>query len=100
MAFHTPQQQHGFNFPYQIGSADSMSDSPSSAQRFEVAVQPGDLLVLGERAGGGGGGEAEGRGGGAAAGGCGWVRGLGLERGAGPGRVSVGTCLFRIPRHR
>ncbi|PNW81687.1 hypothetical protein CHLRE_06g256300v5 [Chlamydomonas reinhardtii] len=47
VAFHTPQQQHGFNFPYQIGSADSMSDSPSSAQRFEVAVQPGDLLVLG-----------------------------------------------------
>ncbi|KAG2437570.1 hypothetical protein HYH02_011212 [Chlamydomonas schloesseri] len=47
VTFHTPQQQHGFNFPYQIGSADSMSDSPSSAQRFEVAVQPGDLLVLG-----------------------------------------------------
>nr|BAU61579.1 serine/threonine phosphatase, family 2C [Gonium pectorale] len=47
VAFHTPQQQHGFNFPYQIGSADSMSDSPSSAQRFVVALQQGDLIVLG-----------------------------------------------------
>ncbi|KAG2492655.1 hypothetical protein HYH03_009070 [Edaphochlamys debaryana] len=47
VAFHTPQQQHGFNFPYQIGSADSMSDHPSAAQRFEVTVQPGDLVVLG-----------------------------------------------------
>lgn len=47
VTFHTPQQQHGFNFPYQIGSADSMSDHPSSAQRFEVAVQPGDVIVLG-----------------------------------------------------
>lgn len=37
VTFHTPQQQHGFNFPYQIGSADSMSDHPSSAQRFEVS---------------------------------------------------------------
>ncbi|GFR43147.1 hypothetical protein Agub_g4170 [Astrephomene gubernaculifera] len=47
VAFHTPQQQHGFNFPFQIGSADSMSDHPSTAQRFEVSVQPGDLIVLG-----------------------------------------------------
>ncbi|GLC41002.1 hypothetical protein PLESTB_000953400 [Pleodorina starrii] len=47
VAFHTPQQQHGFNFPYQIGSPDSMSDQPQSAQRFEVSVQPGDLIMLG-----------------------------------------------------
>ncbi|PNH00106.1 putative protein phosphatase 2C 80, partial [Tetrabaena socialis] len=47
VAFHTPQQQHGFNFPFQIGSPDSMSDQPSSAQQFEMTVQPGDLIVLG-----------------------------------------------------
>lgn len=47
VAFHTPQQQHDFNFPYQIGATDSMSDLPSSSQRFELTVQPGDLLVLG-----------------------------------------------------
>ncbi|GLI62926.1 hypothetical protein VaNZ11_005777 [Volvox africanus] len=47
VAFHTPQQQHGFNFPFQIGSADSMSDPPQSAQRFEVRVQPGDLILIG-----------------------------------------------------
>ncbi|EFJ52734.1 Serine/threonine phosphatase, family 2C [Volvox carteri f. nagariensis] len=47
VAFHTPQQQHGFNFPYQIGSPDSMSDPPQSAQRFEIRVQPGDLILLG-----------------------------------------------------
>jgi hypothetical protein len=43
VAFHTPQQQHSFNFPFQIGSADSMSDPPSSAQRFEV--RPSAALV-------------------------------------------------------
>ena len=32
VAFHSPQQQHGFNFPYQMGSPDSMSDNPSAAQ--------------------------------------------------------------------
>ena len=31
----------------QIGSFDSMSDSPSSSMRFELVVQPGDVLVLG-----------------------------------------------------
>ena len=28
LVFMSPQQQHEFNFPYQIGSADSMSDTP------------------------------------------------------------------------
>jgi protein phosphatase PTC7 len=30
-AFQSPQQQHNFNFPYQLGSAESMSDQPQSA---------------------------------------------------------------------
>jgi hypothetical protein len=28
LLFMSPQQQHEFNFPYQIGSPDSMSDTP------------------------------------------------------------------------
>eukprot|EP00878_Enallax_costatus_P008709 GHUV01009103.1.p1 GENE.GHUV01009103.1~~GHUV01009103.1.p1 ORF type:complete len:488 (+),score=119.48 GHUV01009103.1:162-1466(+) len=29
--FQSPQQQHNFNFPFQLGSADSMSDQPQAA---------------------------------------------------------------------
>ena len=32
LVFMSPQQQHEFNFPYQIGSADSMADTPHAAQ--------------------------------------------------------------------
>jgi len=46
LAFMSPQQQHEFNFPYQIGSADSMADMPSAAQRFAIEVSPGDIVVL------------------------------------------------------
>jgi protein phosphatase PTC7 len=47
-AFQSPQQQHNFNFPYQIGSADGgASDHPQSAMRFELAVQPGDVIIVG-----------------------------------------------------
>ena len=45
LAFRSPQQQHEFNFPYQIGSADSMADMPSAAQRFSLEVAPGDIIV-------------------------------------------------------
>lgn len=44
--FISPQQQHDFNFPFQIGSPDSMSDSPTSAERHAVDVQPGDVLIV------------------------------------------------------
>jgi len=47
VAFHCPQQQHQFNFPFQIGSPDSMSDLPQVAQRFELVVRPGDVVVVG-----------------------------------------------------
>lgn len=43
--FMSPQQQHEFNFPYQIGSPDSMSDTPQVAQRFSMDVQEGDIVV-------------------------------------------------------
>ncbi|GBF96905.1 phosphatase 2C-like [Raphidocelis subcapitata] len=47
-AFQSPQQQHNFNFPYQLGSADGgASDHPQSAMRFELTVRPGDILILG-----------------------------------------------------
>ncbi|PSC69359.1 Serine threonine family 2C [Micractinium conductrix] len=45
LLFMSPQQQHEFNFPYQIGSQDSMSDTPAVAQRFSVEVKPGDIVV-------------------------------------------------------
>ncbi|KIY99196.1 hypothetical protein MNEG_8763 [Monoraphidium neglectum] len=47
-AFQSPQQQHNFNFPYQLGSADGgASDHPQSAMRFELTVQPGDIVITG-----------------------------------------------------
>ncbi|KAF8072688.1 protein phosphatase 2C [Scenedesmus sp. PABB004] len=45
--FQCPQQQHNFNFPFQLGSADSMSDQPQAAMRFDLALQPGDIIVTG-----------------------------------------------------
>jgi hypothetical protein len=45
LAYMSPQQQHEFNFPYQIGSADSMADSPAAAQRFSLDVREGDVIV-------------------------------------------------------
>lgn len=43
--FMSPQQQHEFNFPYQIGSIDSMADAPTAAQRFSLKVNEGDIVV-------------------------------------------------------
>ncbi|KAF6259501.1 phosphatase 2C-like domain-containing protein [Scenedesmus sp. NREL 46B-D3] len=45
--FQCPQQQHNFNFPFQLGSADSMSDQPQAAMRFDLQLQPGDIIVTG-----------------------------------------------------
>lgn len=47
LVFQTPQQQHSFNFPYQIGSEDGAGDQPDCAQVFEFTVQPGDIVVAG-----------------------------------------------------
>lgn len=46
-SFQCPQQQHNFNFPFQLGSADSMSDQPQAAMRFDLQLQPGDVIVTG-----------------------------------------------------
>jgi len=42
----SPQQQHEFNFPYQIGSPDSMSDLPTAAQNLSVHVEAGDAIIV------------------------------------------------------
>eukprot|EP00250_Pteridium_aquilinum_P002281 c12479_g1_i1 orf=61-1440(+) len=42
LAKSTPMQ-HGFNFPYQIGSE---GDDPAMAETFEIPVASGDVLVL------------------------------------------------------
>ena len=47
LAFRSPQQQHGFNFPYQLGAPGTASDAPSDADAFSVSVRPGDVVVLG-----------------------------------------------------
>lgn len=38
--FQSPQQQHGFNYPYQLGNAGTgaISDPPSAAQTFSIKV--------------------------------------------------------------
>lgn len=47
VAFRSPQQQHGFNFPYQLGAAGSASDSPADAEEFLLPTSPGDVVVVG-----------------------------------------------------
>ncbi|KAF9963350.1 hypothetical protein BGZ65_004119, partial [Modicella reniformis] len=43
--FRTEEQQHSFNYPYQLGTGST--DSPSDAQTFTVKVKSGDIVVMG-----------------------------------------------------
>ncbi|KAI9226249.1 MAG: phosphatase 2C-like domain-containing protein, partial [Piptocephalis tieghemiana] len=43
--FRTEEQQHSFNFPYQLGTGSP--DQPSDAQSFRLRVQRGDVIILG-----------------------------------------------------
>ncbi|EIE90619.1 hypothetical protein RO3G_15330 [Rhizopus delemar RA 99-880] len=43
--FRSEEQQHSFNFPYQLGTASF--DSPSDAQQFTVKIEEDDIIVLG-----------------------------------------------------
>lgn len=45
IVFRTKEQQHSFNFPYQIGTGSA--DKPEHSQRLAVEVQPGDLIIVG-----------------------------------------------------
>ncbi|KAK4341836.1 hypothetical protein RND71_037652 [Anisodus tanguticus] len=46
VAFKSPSQQHGFNFPYQL-DCNNVGDSPSSAIVFKITAAPGDVLIVG-----------------------------------------------------
>ncbi|GAA5807642.1 hypothetical protein MFLAVUS_001012 [Mucor flavus] len=43
--FRSEEQQHAFNFPYQLGIRSR--DQPSHAQSFTVKVKKGDIIVMG-----------------------------------------------------
>ncbi|KAJ3168531.1 hypothetical protein HDU88_001421 [Geranomyces variabilis] len=43
--FRSEEQQHSFNFPYQLGTGSR--DSPSDAQTFAVKIQEDDIVILG-----------------------------------------------------
>ena len=47
VAFKSPPQQHGFNFPYQLGAPGAAGDSPADADVFRVALRAGDVVVAG-----------------------------------------------------
>ncbi|KAJ2450676.1 hypothetical protein EV183_004129 [Coemansia sp. RSA 2336] len=46
MVYRTEEQQHSFNFPYQLGT-EPHADAPSDAQVFRLKVQKGDIVVVG-----------------------------------------------------
>ena len=43
--FRNEEQQHSFNFPYQLGTTGS--DTPKDAQEYTLKVQRGDIIVMG-----------------------------------------------------
>jgi hypothetical protein len=45
IVYRTKEQQHSFNFPYQIGTGSA--DKPQHSQRIHIEVQPDDLIILG-----------------------------------------------------
>ncbi|KAJ3329167.1 hypothetical protein HDU76_008486 [Blyttiomyces sp. JEL0837] len=45
LIFRTEEQQHSFNFPFQLGT--NSRDSPKDAQTYRVKVREGDLVIVG-----------------------------------------------------
>lgn len=45
IVFKTAEQQHSFNFPYQLGT--NSRDRPKDAQSYSVPVQRGDVIIMG-----------------------------------------------------
>ncbi|KAI9012131.1 phosphatase 2C-like domain-containing protein [Phycomyces nitens] len=43
--FRSEEQQHSFNFPYQLGTGSP--DKPTDAQAFNVKIERGDIIILG-----------------------------------------------------
>ncbi|KAJ1671014.1 hypothetical protein EV182_007867, partial [Spiromyces aspiralis] len=46
MIFRTEEQQHSFNYPYQLGTGEH-SDKPTDAQIFRLKVRRGDIIIVG-----------------------------------------------------
>ncbi|PIA18922.1 protein serine/threonine phosphatase 2C [Coemansia reversa NRRL 1564] len=46
MVYRTEEQQHSFNYPYQLGT-EQHSDMPSDAQVFRLKIQKGDIIIVG-----------------------------------------------------
>lgn len=44
--FRTKEQQHSFNFPFQLGTQST--SLPEHADIFELPVKDGDLIILGK----------------------------------------------------
>jgi len=45
IVFRSKEQQHSFNFPYQLGTGSA--DMPSHAVIVTINIQPGDLVIVG-----------------------------------------------------
>ncbi|OLY82612.1 putative protein phosphatase 2C 80 [Smittium mucronatum] len=45
LIFRTEEQQHSFNYPYQLGTEEN-SDDVSNAQTFRIKVKKNDLIIL------------------------------------------------------
>jgi serine/threonine protein phosphatase PrpC len=43
--FRSEEQQHSFNFPFQLGTGSK--DTPADAQSFTVKIKEGDIVVMG-----------------------------------------------------
>ena len=43
--FKTEEQQHGFNFPYQLGTGSQ--DSPTDAETYKIQLKEGDVVIMG-----------------------------------------------------
>ncbi|KAJ3191204.1 hypothetical protein HK101_007987 [Irineochytrium annulatum] len=43
--FRSEEQQHSFNFPFQLGTGSK--DLPSSAQRYNIKICEGDIVIMG-----------------------------------------------------
>lgn len=44
--FKTKEQQHSFNFPFQLGTGST--DKPEHAELFELDVEENDIVILGK----------------------------------------------------
>ena len=46
VVFRSPQQEHEFGYPFQLGHHE-VADHPSTAQMFDAVLEAGDLVIMG-----------------------------------------------------